>query len=108
MTSILHAVLFPKSLFSIKQAKVWLKQHNLTPIHNRDTKNIHCFRIVEKQKGKQFFTKILSNKVISNPHFFMLKNASSKLIGLSVILFKKDKSPYVDITYPFSVKMFTY
>lgn len=61
--SLLHAVLFPKTLFRPKQAKQWLKYHNLVYIHNRDTKNIHRFRIREQVKGMQFYTVVLKNGV---------------------------------------------
>ena len=58
---ILHAVLFPKNNFSLSQAKEWLKSHNYKYIHNRDTTNIHRFRIKEQIKGYNFFTIKLPN-----------------------------------------------
>lgn len=61
--SILHAVLFPKSNFSLDDAKQWLKSHNYEYIHNRQTKNIYRFRIKEQIKGYNFFTKVLPNKI---------------------------------------------
>ena len=61
--SLLHAVLFPKSIYTPKQAREWLKYHNLIHIHNRDTKNIHRFRIREQVKGMKFYTVVLNNGV---------------------------------------------
>jgi hypothetical protein len=61
--SLLHAVLFPKDKYSIKQSREWLKSHNYTVIHNRDTKNIHRFRIREQIKGYNFYTIKLNNGI---------------------------------------------
>jgi len=61
--SILHAILFPKSKFSLNNAKKWLDTHNYKYIHNRDTTNIHRFRIKEQIKDYKFFTKNLNNGV---------------------------------------------
>ena len=61
--SVLHAVLFPKSLYTPKQAQEWLKYHNLVYIHNRDTKNIHRYRIREQIKGMKFYTIKLNNSI---------------------------------------------
>jgi hypothetical protein len=61
--SILHAVLFPKSKFTLNDAKNWLNTHNYNYIHNRQTKNIWRFRIKEQIKGYNFFTKNLNNGV---------------------------------------------
>ena len=61
--SILHAILFEKSKFSLNDAKKWLESHNYKYIHNRDTKNIHRFRIKEQIKGYKFFTKNFNNGV---------------------------------------------
>lgn len=61
--TILHAILFPKSKFSLNDAKKWLESHNYKYIHNRQTKNIWRFRIKEQIKGYNFFTKILDNGV---------------------------------------------
>ena len=60
---ILHAVLFPKTKFTIPQAKEWLKSHNYKYIHNRDTTNIHRFRIKEQIKDYKFYTMKLPNSV---------------------------------------------
>jgi hypothetical protein len=54
--SILHAILFPKSKFTLNDAKKWLETHNYKYIHNRDTTNIHRFRIKEQIKGYKFYT----------------------------------------------------
>ncbi len=54
--SLLHAVLFPKSLYTPKQSREWLMYHNLVPIHNRDTINFRRFRIREQVKGMKFYT----------------------------------------------------
>jgi len=61
--NILHAILFPKSKFTLNDAKKWLETHNYNYIHNRQTKNIWRFRIKEQIKGYNFFTKILNNGV---------------------------------------------
>jgi hypothetical protein len=61
--SLLHAVLFPKSLYTPLQAREWLKIHNYNYIHNRDTKNIRRFRIREQVKGMNFYTIKLNNGV---------------------------------------------
>jgi hypothetical protein len=61
--SILHAILFEKSKFSLNDAKKWLENHKYNYIHNRDTTNIHRFRIKEQIKGYKFFTKNLNNGV---------------------------------------------
>jgi hypothetical protein len=62
-SSILHAILFNKSKFSLNDAKNWLNTHNYNYIHNRQTKNIWRFRIKEQIKGYNFFTKNLNNGV---------------------------------------------
>lgn len=54
--NLLHAVLFPKSLYTHKQSREWLIHHNLVPIHNRDTKNYLRYRIREQIKGMKFYT----------------------------------------------------
>ena len=54
--SLLHAVLFPKSLYTPKQSREWLMYHNLVPIHSRDTINFRRFRIREQVKGMKFYT----------------------------------------------------
>ena len=54
--SILHAVLFPKSKFTLNDAKKWLDYHKYKYIHNRDTTNIHRFRIKEQIKNYKFYT----------------------------------------------------
>lgn len=61
--SILHAILFEKSKFTLNDAKNWLKIHNYKYIHNRETKNIWRFRIKEQIKDYKFFTKVLNNGV---------------------------------------------
>lgn len=61
--SILHAILFEKSKFSLNEAKKWLETHNYKYIHNRQTKNIWRFRIKEQIKDYNFFTKNLNNGV---------------------------------------------
>jgi len=61
--TILHAILFPKSKFTLEQSKKWLESHNYKYIHNRQTKNIWRFRIKEQIKGYGFFSKILENGV---------------------------------------------
>jgi hypothetical protein len=61
--SLLHAVLFPKSLYTTKQSKVWLKLHKYNYIHSRDTKNIHRFRIREQIKGMRCYTVVLNNGI---------------------------------------------
>ncbi len=55
-THLLHAVLFPKTKYSIADAVQWLNSHNLRFIHNRDTINFHRFRIREQIKGWRFYT----------------------------------------------------
>lgn len=61
--SILHAIIFEKSKFSLNDAKKWLDTHNYKYIHNRQTKNIWRFRIKEQIKDYKFFTKVLNNGV---------------------------------------------
>lgn len=61
--SLLHAILFPKLLFSPKTAREWLKSHNYNFIHNRQTKNIYRFRIREQIKGMKFYTIKLPNGI---------------------------------------------
>jgi hypothetical protein len=61
--SLLHAVLFPKSLYTSKQAKDWLKLHNYHYIHNRNTKNMYRFRVREQVKGMKFYTIVLNNGI---------------------------------------------
>ena len=61
--SLLHAVLFPKLSYTPKQAREWLKYHNLNPIHNRDTVNFRRFRIREQVKGMGFYTIVLNNSI---------------------------------------------
>ncbi len=61
--SLLHAVLFPKSLYTPTQAKEWLKHHNYKYIHNKDTTNIHRFRIKEQSKGMKLYTIVLNHGV---------------------------------------------
>jgi hypothetical protein len=61
--TILHAILFDKSKFSLNNAKKWLEIHNYKYIHNRQTKNIWRFRIKEQIKDYKFFTKVLNNGV---------------------------------------------
>ena len=53
---LLHAVLFPKTKYSIADSVRWLNLHNLHFIHNRDTINFHRFRIQEQRKGWKFYT----------------------------------------------------
>jgi hypothetical protein len=61
--SLLHAVLFEKSLYTPLQAREWLKLHNYNYIHNRDTKNMRRFRIREQVRGMRFYTIVLNNGV---------------------------------------------
>jgi hypothetical protein len=61
--SILHAILFKKTLFNPKTAREWLKSHNYNYIHHRETKNIYRFRIKEQVKGMKFYTIKLNNGV---------------------------------------------
>ena len=61
--NLLHAVLFPKSLYPPKQSREWLMHHNLVPIHNRDTINFRRFRIREQVKGMKFYTIVLNTGV---------------------------------------------
>jgi len=61
--SLLHAILFPKSLYTPKQCKDWLNSHNYNYIHNRDTINYHRFRIREQIKGMSFYTIKLNNGI---------------------------------------------
>lgn len=61
--SILHAILFEKSKFTLNDAKNWLRTHDYNYIHNRETKNIWRFRIKEQIKGYNFFTKKFNNGV---------------------------------------------
>lgn len=60
---ILHAILFQKDMFNFNDALNWLKFHNHTFIHNRQTKNFFRFRIKETIKGYQFFTIDLKNGI---------------------------------------------
>ena len=69
--TILHAILFPKNLFSLNDAKKWLDSHNYKYIHNRQTTNIWRFRIKEQIKGYDFYTKKLNNGV---EFVFMVKH----------------------------------
>ena len=62
-THLLHAILFPKSNFSISDAINWLNQNNLKFVHNRDTTNFHRFRIRETIYGWLFYTKTLNDGV---------------------------------------------
>jgi len=61
--NLLHAVLFPKSLYTPQQSREWLVHHNLVPIHNRDTINFRRFRIREQVKGMKFYTIVLNTGV---------------------------------------------
>ena len=61
--SLLHAVLFPKLSYTPKQAKEWLKYHNLNPIHNRDTVNFRRFRIRDVISQYKFYTVVLNNGI---------------------------------------------
>lgn len=61
--SLLHAILFPKSLYTPKQAREWLKYHNLNPIHNRDTVNFRRFRVRDVIALWQFYTIKLNNGI---------------------------------------------
>lgn len=61
--SILHAILFEKSKYSLNDAKKWLEIHNYKYIHNRQTKNEWRFRIKEQIKDYKFFTKVLNNGI---------------------------------------------
>ena len=61
--SLLHAVLFPKALYTPLQAREWLKLHNYNYIHNRDTKNIRRYRIREQVRGMNFYTIVLNNGI---------------------------------------------
>ena len=61
--SLLHAILFPKSKFTLEQSKEWLKKNNYKYIHNRQTKNILRFRIREQIKDYKFYTYKLNNGV---------------------------------------------
>ena len=54
--TLLHAVLFPKNKYTIEDAKQWLRIHNYKYIHNKDTTNIHRFRIREQIKNYSFYT----------------------------------------------------
>ena len=61
--SLLHAVIFPKNKYTIEDAKQWLKFHNYKYIHNRDTINMHRFRIREQIKNYNFYTIKLKNGI---------------------------------------------
>lgn len=61
--SLLHAVLFPKSSYKPKQAREWLKYHNLNPIYNRDTVNFRRFRIRDVISQYKFYTVVLNNGI---------------------------------------------
>ena len=61
--SILHAILFNKDKFTLKDAKLWLSNHKYTYIHNRQTENFYRFRIRETIIGYNFFTKELKNGI---------------------------------------------
>ena len=61
--SLLHAILFPLSSYTVNDCLHWLRFHNLSPIHNRYTKNYHRFRIREQVKGMKFYTIKLNNGI---------------------------------------------
>jgi hypothetical protein len=61
--SLLHAVLFPLSIYSNTDCLNWLKIHNLHPIHNRYTKNYHRFRIRDVISQYKFYTVVLNNGI---------------------------------------------
>ena len=61
--SLLHAILFPKSLYTPKQCREWLKLHNYVYIHNRDTSHFHRFRIREQVRNMGFYTIVLKNGI---------------------------------------------
>ena len=61
--SILHAILFNKDKFTLKDAKLWLSNHKYTYIHNRQSENFYRFRIKETILGYNFFTKKFKNGV---------------------------------------------
>ena len=61
--TLLHAILFPKSKFTLEQSKEWLKKNNYNYIHNRQTKNIWRFRIREQIKNYKFYTYKLPNNI---------------------------------------------
>lgn len=56
MSSKVQSVLFDKKEFSNKEAKLWLRQHDFTPIKLDITENLRRFRIREPIKGKRFRT----------------------------------------------------
>lgn len=61
--SLLHAILFKKSIFTPKTSREWLRVHNYNYIHNRETKNIYRFRIREQIKDMNFYTIKLNNGI---------------------------------------------
>ena len=61
--SLLHAVLFPLSIYTVNDCLNWLRFHQLVSIHNRYTKNYHRFRIREQVKGMRFYTIKLNNGI---------------------------------------------
>jgi len=61
--TLLHAILFPKSKFTLEQSKEWLNKNNYKYIHNRQTKNIWRFRIREQIKNYKFYTYTLNNDI---------------------------------------------
>jgi hypothetical protein len=60
---LLHAVLFPKTKYSIGDAVQWLNSHNLRFIHNRETIHFYRFRIREQILNYKFYTVKLKNGV---------------------------------------------
>ena len=61
--SIIQAILFPKKYYSISDAQNWLHFHNYRYIHNRDTTNMHRFRINETIKGYEYYTVTLPTHI---------------------------------------------
>ena len=60
---ILHSVLFPKDEWTDRKALIWLNNHQLSPIHKRQSDKFFYYRINEVVPDMDFMTVMLDNKV---------------------------------------------
>lgn len=62
MTSQIQAVTFKKKDWDTKQARKWMKDHNLTPIKHVDiTDNFYRYRITSPTLYKRYETKVVDH-----------------------------------------------
>jgi hypothetical protein len=64
MTSTIQSVLFDKTIWSLDDAKKWLRQHRIVPIKKvHSTKYFYRFRIKEPNEFIRFITKKIAHGV---------------------------------------------